>query len=57
MAISSENVGVSERPAVVWPRATGQQGLFCWLLDVPATCECTSGTDMLGQFLRAATLR
>ena len=21
-----------------------------WLLNVPATCECTSGTDLLRQF-------
>ena len=21
----------------------------CWLLNVPATCECTSGTDLLRQ--------
>ena len=27
------------------------------LLNVPATCECISGTDLLRQFLRAATLR
>ena len=26
-------------------------GLFvCWLLNVPATCECFSGTDLLRQF-------
>ena len=24
--------------------------LFCWLLNVPATCECISGTDLLRQF-------
>ena len=23
---------------------------FCWLLNVPATCECISGTDLLRQF-------
>ena len=28
-----------------------------WLLNVPATCECISGTDLHRQFLRAATLR
>ena len=22
----------------------------CWLLNVPATCECISGTDLLRQF-------
>ena len=29
--------------------------LVGWLLNVPATCECISGTDLLN--LRAATLR
>ena len=24
--------------------------LFCWLLNVPATCGCISGTDLLRQF-------
>ena len=24
-----------------------QSLLVCWLLDVPATCKCTSGTDLL----------
>ena len=28
-----------------------RQSLFvCWLLNVPATCECASGTDLLRQF-------
>ena len=31
--------------------------LVGWLLNVPATCECISGTDLLRQVLRAATLR
>ena len=31
--------------------------VVCWLLNVPATGECISGTDLLRQFLRAATLR
>ena len=22
----------------------------CWLLNVPATCKCISGTDLLRQF-------
>ena len=39
-------------------RSAAERGLFvCWLLNVPATCECISGTDLLRQFLRAATLR
>ena len=25
-------------------------GFVCWLLNVPATCECISGTDLLRQF-------
>ena len=25
-------------------------GVVCWLLIVPATCECISGTDLLRQF-------
>ena len=24
--------------------------VFCWLLNIPATCECISGTDLLRQF-------
>ena len=29
----------------------GGWGLFvCWLLNVPATCECISGTDLHRQF-------
>ena len=29
----------------------GQESLYvCWLLNVPATCECISGTDLLRQF-------
>ena len=28
-----------------------EEGLFvCWLLNVPATCECISGTDLHRQF-------
>ena len=26
------------------------QETVCWLLNVPATCECISGTDLLRQF-------
>ena len=29
---------------------SGNVGLACWLLNVPATCECISGTDLLRQF-------
>ena len=30
---------------------SSKQGLFvCWLLDVLATCQCISGTDLLRQF-------
>ena len=28
-----------------------------WLLNVPATCECISGTDLLRQFYLLLTLR
>ena len=32
-------------------RQKAEQGLFVgWLLNVPATCECISGTDLLRQF-------
>ena len=31
--------------------------LVGWLVNVPATCLCISGTDLHRQFLRAATLR
>ena len=24
--------------------------VVCWLLNVPATCECISGTDLFRQF-------
>ena len=24
--------------------------VVCWLLNDPATCQCISGTDLLGQF-------
>ena len=24
--------------------------VVCWLLNVPATCQCISGTDLLRQF-------
>ena len=27
-----------------------KHGIVCWLLNVPATCECISGTDLLRQF-------
>ena len=27
-----------------------QTVVVCWLLNVPATCECISGTDRLRQF-------
>ena len=28
----------------------GEVVFVCWLLNVPATCECISGIDLLGQF-------
>ena len=27
-----------------------EESFVCWLLNVPATCECISGTDLLRQF-------
>ena len=27
--------------------ATGKVDVVCWLLNVPATCQCISGTDLL----------
>ena len=38
---------------VVWILSLGSVcgGMFVgWLLNVPATCECISGTDLLRQF-------
>ena len=29
----------------------------CWLLNIPATCQCISGTDLLSTILHADTLR
>ena len=31
-------------------RGEGVCLFVCWLLNVPATCECISGTDLLRQF-------
>ena len=31
-------------------RHNTQDSFVCWLLNVPATCECISGTDLLRQF-------
>ena len=35
-----------------WPkiRMPGELLFVCWLLNVPAICECISGTDLLRQF-------
>ena len=30
--------------------ATAMTTFVCWLLNVPATCECISGTDLRRQF-------
>ena len=32
-----------------WNKSNEMKGA-CWLLNVPATCECISGTDLLRQF-------
>ena len=39
---------------LAWPSVLLLVG---WLLNVPATCQCISGTNLRRQFLRAATLR
>ena len=31
-------------------RERERERVACWLLNVPATCECISGTDLLRQF-------
>ena len=47
---SKEHTPVS-RSLLVDASPTGHQSLFVGcLLNVPATCECISGTDLLGQF-------
>ena len=33
-----------------WPHPVCTDMFVCWLLNAPATCECTSGTDLLWQF-------
>ena len=45
-------VGLLHPVSLVLKGATpGPRNLFvCWLLNVPATCECISGTDLLRQF-------
>ena len=44
----------SDNGAIVRAAALGKvQGwsdFVCWLLNVPATCQCISGTDLLRQF-------
>ena len=37
-------------PGLYRPMTSSQTGGVCWLLIVPATCECISGTDLLRQF-------
>ena len=32
------------------PAAVSRKDIVGWLLHVPATCECISGTDLLRQF-------
>ena len=40
--VQSPKVGMMFRLTVIM--------IVGWLLNVPATCECISGTDLLGQF-------
>ena len=36
--------------SIIWKRRRGGVGVgVCWLLNVPATCWCISGTDLLRQ--------
>ena len=47
---SRNNIGYT-RQVFLSQRKTGRQQLFVgWLLNVPATCECILGTDLLRQF-------
>ena len=39
-----------ERPKRRWRDDICGALFVCWLLNVPATCECISGTDLLRQF-------
>ena len=42
---------VTQIPETGFTRIKGRQTMFvCWLLNVPATCECISGTDLHRQF-------
>ena len=46
---SDPEAHIAQRQSIVQP--TLHQYLFvCWMLIVPATCECISGTDLLRQF-------
>ena len=42
--------GHRQRPVHPARRPRLVTGCCCWLLNVPATCECISGTDLLRQF-------
>ena len=46
-----EREGEREREREREREGAGRRGLFVgWLLNVPATCECISGTDLHRQF-------
>ena len=48
--MAGDEKGVGEREGGGGVDGGGGSLFVCWLLNVPATCECISGTDPLGQF-------
>ena len=57
-AVSEERSGNRPRADDVYDKPIESKEIFtalglwfvCWLLNVPATCKCISGTDLLRQF-------
>ena len=43
-----KNIDSNEETSLV--ENTNSIDVVCWLLNVPTTCECISGTDLLRQF-------
>ena len=41
---------LTDRPRHTDADRDGRVVVVCWLLNVPATCKCVSGTDLLRQF-------
>ena len=44
------NRNVNEKECLLLVSVSKLFCFVCWLLIVPATCECISGTDLLRQF-------